>query len=87
MATIIVNHRVADYKTWKMGFDGDEERRKGMGLTLSAVGERQDDAGMVYMVFQVEDVPMVMGMMAAPEMQKVMAENGVISAPEVIVLN
>ena len=39
MATVIVNHRVSDYSTWKKGFDSDKETRDAGGLTEIAVGQ------------------------------------------------
>ena len=55
MATVILNHRVKDYPTWKALYDSDKDRREGMGVTELAVGENVDDPGMVHIVFQVAD--------------------------------
>jgi hypothetical protein len=86
MATIIVNHRVKDYDTWKVGFDSDEERRASAGIKLMSVGQKAGDAGNVYMVFDVVDPSILPAFMGNPEMQAKMQELGVISAPEAIVV-
>ncbi len=87
MTTIIVNHRVKDYATWKPGFDGDEANRKATGATLVAVGEKAGDPGNVFMIFNVEDMAKLQEFMANPELQQKMQELGVIGAPDVTVLS
>jgi len=87
MATVILNHRVKDYKSWKANYDSDKPRRDAMGGTELAVGEKHDDPGMAYMIWQMPDTSALQQMMADPELQKIMAEGGVISVPEMIILN
>ena len=86
MATIILNHRVKDYTSWKAGYDGDKARRDGAGLKEIAVGQKAGDPGMVYMVWQVADISVINKMMADPDLQRTMQEAGVISAPEAVVI-
>lgn len=86
MATVIVNHRVKDYDSWKVGFDSDEERRAGAGINLMSVGQKAGDAGNVYIVFDVKDPSILGPFMANPELQAKMQELGVISVPEAIVV-
>ena len=50
MATIIMNHRVKDFATWKPIFDSDKALRDGAGLTQLAIGQKSADPGMVYVV-------------------------------------
>lgn len=87
MATVIANHRVSNYSTWKVGFDGDQGNRDAAGITTLAVGERADDPGMVYIIFDVKDPSVMQSFMNNPELQQKMKELGVISAPEHIILN
>ncbi|MES2703411.1 MAG: DUF3764 family protein [Bacteroidota bacterium] len=87
MATVIVNHRVKDFATWKPLYDSDAPMRTQAGFKELAVGERQDDPGMVYLIWEVADTNVVEGMMADPALQARMQEAGVISAPEVVILN
>lgn len=55
MATLILNHKVKDYATWKAGFDSDEERRQGAGIILLSVGQKVGEENNVYAVFNVAD--------------------------------
>jgi hypothetical protein len=86
MATIILNHRVNDYDSWKKGFDSDVERRSSIGMKEIAVGQKAGDPGMVYMVWSMEDPSVLNAMMSDPELQKTMQEAGVISTPELTVV-
>ncbi len=86
MATLIVNHRVKDYATWKPLYDQDSARRAGAGMREIAVGEKAGDPGNVYLVWHVEDPAGIQAMMQDPELKARMAEGGVISEPEVIMI-
>lgn len=87
MATVIVNHRVNNFATWKIGFDSDNVMREGAGITTLAVGEKDGDQGMVYMVFDVKDLAVLGTFMNNPELQQRMKDLGVISAPEHMIIN
>jgi hypothetical protein len=87
MATVILNHRVKDYNTWKPLFDSDKARRDSAGVKELAVGEKAGDPGNVYIVFDIADPSIMEKMMSDPELQAKMQEGGVISKPEVTVLN
>lgn len=87
MATVIINHRVNDYTTWKQKFEEDAPRRDAAGARLLAMGQKHDDPGAAYVVFDVTDVDLVGKMMADPELQKRMQDAGVMGAPEVVILN
>lgn len=86
MAIVIAKHKVRDYATWLPGYIGDKARREGMGITDVAVGEATEEPGMAHMVWDVADPAAMMAMMSNPALQQMMAEAGVISAPEVVVL-
>jgi len=86
MVTLIINHRVQDYTTWKVGFDSDEERRAGAGINLISVGQKLGDPGNVYIIFNVADPSVLPQFMADPERQAKMQSLGVIGAPEAIVI-
>ena len=86
MATVILNHRVKDYATWKTLFDTDAARRSGAGLREIAVGQKEGDPNNVFLVWEVADTGIIKGMMNDPELQKVMEAAGVISIPEVTII-
>ncbi len=86
MATLILNHRVKDYATWKKLFDLDADRRMEAGITLIAVGQKMGDPGNVYIIFNVEDLGKMQQLMGSAELKKTMEEAGVTSAPEATVI-
>ena len=86
MATVILNHRVKDYNSWKAGYDGDKQRRDAAGLTEIAVGKKSDDPGMAYMIWQMEDTSLIQKMLGDADLQKTMQEAGVISTPEMVIV-
>ena len=87
MATLILNHKVKDFTSWKALYDSDKERRSGAGMVELAVGEKAGEPGNVFVIWQLEDVSIVEKMLSDPELQARMAEGGVISKPEVTILN
>ena len=86
MATVVLNHRVKDYASWKVLFESDRARRDEAGVKQIAVGQKAGDPGNVYMVWEVADPSIIAKMMADPELQKRMQEGGVISTPEAIII-
>ena len=86
MATVILAHRVKDFEAWKPIYDADKPRRDAYGLTEIAVGKKSGDPELVYMIWDAADPSALQQMVSDPELQKVMQEAGVISAPEVILL-
>ena len=86
MAIIIVNHDVKDFASWKPHYDSDVDRRANAGLKELAVGTKSDNPNSVYMIWE-GDPSGLEKMMKDPELKAKMDDAGVISAPEVIVLN
>ncbi len=86
MKTIIINHKVKEYGTWKAGFEADAARRDGMGIELVAVGEKAGDPGNVYVVFKNVDMAVMGQVMSDPEFQNRLESFGVLST-DLTVLN
>jgi hypothetical protein len=86
MATIILNHRVKDYDSWKPLYDSDKARRDGAGLREIAVGQKAGDPGNVYLIWEAADTSIISKMMSDPDLQKKMQEGGVISEPQVTII-
>jgi hypothetical protein len=86
MATVILSHRVNDFNTWKPFYEADKPRRDAAGLTEIAVGRKSDDPGLVYMIWDAKDTSSLQKMISDPELAKVMKEAGVISAPELVIV-
>ena len=86
MATIIVSHEVEDFASWKLHYEADTARREGAGLTEVAVGTDSSNSKMVYMIWE-GNPAIVSQMLQDPELAEKMKEAGVVSKPEVVVVN
>ncbi len=86
MATIIANHKVADFNSWLPYYTADEWRRKAAGLKDIKVSGKVDDPNHVYMIWETDDPEKVQKMSGDPELQKLMKESGVVSGLEIVVL-
>lgn len=87
MPTIILQHTVKDYPSWKAGFDSDEARRNSMGAETLAVGYKAGEPSSVYAVMKVADISEIGKAMSDPEFQKVLADFGVLSTDVTILEN
>jgi hypothetical protein len=86
MAIIILSHDVKDFASWKPIYDADAERRNSVGFKELAVGTKSDNPQTVYMIWEGDPAPLE-EMMKDPDLRVKMDEAGVISVPEVIVIN
>jgi hypothetical protein len=87
MPTIILNHRVSDYNKWRPLYDGDHERRKNAGLKELKVGRKSGDPNLVYIIFEAKDTAGIESMLHDPDLKVVMDKGGVISQPEVVIID
>ncbi|MBC7426483.1 MAG: hypothetical protein H7321_08095 [Bacteroidia bacterium] len=86
MITVIGKHEVKDAKTWKVGFDADETNRAKAGVTVNGVYSSVENPNMITISMEFPSKEALDGMMGNPDMQKTMAEAGVIGIPEFQVL-
>ncbi len=86
MATIILNHKVKDYSTWKDHYNRDSERRTKLGLKELKVGVKSDDTEHVYIIWETDDFSVIEDMLSDPDLKRRMEEAGVISQPEVAII-
>ncbi len=86
MATIILNHKVRDYKAWKKTYDADTARREKAKLKEIFVGAKDDDANNVYIIFQTTNMAVFEKMVKDPELNDVMKKAGVIGKPKITIL-
>jgi hypothetical protein len=86
MATIILHHDVQDYASWKPYYDADTTRRENAGFKEIAVGTEAGNPKRVYMIWK-GDPGKIESMLNDPELADLMKKAGVISKPEVIVVN
>lgn len=86
MATIIVSHDVEDFATWKPHYLADSARRTNAGLKELAYGTQSDNPHKVFVIWD-GNPSVVEKMMNDTELAEKMKEAGVISEPEVLVIN
>ncbi len=83
MATIFLQHRVADYDTWRPHFDADTERREAAGMSELGVYRKAGDENLVLVVWDVDSVEGFNAMLGSEELKAKMQEAGVVGEPEV----
>ena len=86
MATIILSHDVKDFASWKPHYDADAPRRTKAGFKEIAVGTKSNDPKKVIVIWEA-DPAAVENMLKDPELKAKMEAAGVISAPEVTIVN
>lgn len=86
MATIILSHDVKDFASWKPHYDSDSARRENAGFKELAVGTQSDNPKKVIMIWE-GDPSAVEQMLQDPALKEKMEVAGVISPPEVTIIN
>ncbi len=86
MSTIILSHDVKDFASWKPHYDADSARRKDAGFKELAVGTQSDNPNKVFMIWE-GDPGVLDQMLQDPELKEKMEAAGVISPPEVTIIN
>ena len=86
MAIIIVNHDVKNFASWRPHYDADSDRRINAGLKELAVGTDSENPNKVFMIWEGDPAPLD-NMLKDPGLKEKMEEAGVISAPEVTIIN
>ena len=85
--TMITIHQVADFNTWKHGFDAGAELRNKAGLVVVDIYQSADDANNVTIVSEVESKDVALALMNSPQTQEAIKKSGVISEPQFLFLN
>ena len=83
MPTIFLQHRVADYESWRPAYDEDVERRSAAGLSEIGVFRKAGDENLVLLVWSTENVEDFQAMLTSEELKDKMQEAGVIGEPEI----
>lgn len=86
MAVVILTHKVENYQKWKPIYDKDVERRKKAGLKEIICGQKSGEPNNVYMIFESSDPNKAKEMLNDTELKGLMDDAGVISKPEIIVI-
>lgn len=87
MVHVILTHEVKDFAEWRKVYDRGEPLRTKHGIKMTNVYRSVDNPNQVTLVGECAGVDVVHSFMSNPELKAGMEEAGVISAPEMKVLN
>jgi hypothetical protein len=87
MVTLIVTHEVKNFADWKKAFEADGANRANAGFSLVGLYTAIDNGNMVTLIFTCPSMEVVNAMMGNPDFQETMKNAGVISKPDVKLLN
>lgn len=82
----IVTHEVADFATWKVGFDAHNPVREAHGIRVIDLLTDAQNPNMVTGLMEVTDLDSFNTLFNSAELREAMTKGGVISAPEVRIL-
>lgn len=82
-AAVLVRHPVADFDTWKKGFDDHESVRRDEAAALAHhINRAEDDPNMVTVFIATSDIDKARAFTASEDLKEVMQEVGVVGPPE-----
>jgi quinol monooxygenase YgiN len=87
MVTVILTHEVKNFSEWKVGYDADEANRQQAGIKMSGLYRSIDNPNVVTVIGEASDLEALNGFISSPELKAKMESLGVISAPEIKILN
>lgn len=85
--TIFISHEVKDYAAWKKGFDADEINRKNAGLKVVGLYRSADKPNVITGLIEAPNSNVADNFLNNPQLKANMEKAGVISAPEIRILN
>jgi heme-degrading monooxygenase HmoA len=86
MAKLLVHHKVADYGKWRQVFDSMESLRKEFGMTGEEVLRASNDPNEIVILTDWRTADQARAYATAPQLKEGMQKAGVISQPEVLIL-
>ena len=87
MVTVIITHECKNYSDWRKVFDADEVNRSKAGFKSTGVYHSVENANKITIIGEAPSVEVIQGFMSNPELKAAMERGGVISKPEVKILN
>ena len=87
MPYAFIRQKIGDYTKWKAGFDGDSNARQAAGCIGSQIFRDADGSNTVSVLMKFKDMESLQALrdrMQTSELQELMAEAGVIGAPEAL---
>ena len=83
MVRLFIRHDVADYGSWREGYDAFDETRRGMGVTGDAVYQAVGNPNDVTVTHDFESEDAAKALVSSPELKGAMENAGVVSEPQV----
>ena len=83
MVRLFIRHDVADYGTWREGYDAFDEKRRGMGVTGDAVYQAVGNPNDVTVTHDFESEDAAQALVSSSELKGAMENAGVVSEPQI----
>ena len=83
MATLFVRHQVADFATWKKGYDAFKPTRDAGGVTSDGVYQSADNPNDITVYHEFETVDAAKAFASSDDLKGAMHDLGVQGAPDV----
>jgi hypothetical protein len=80
---LTIHHKVKDYATWRMGYDGHEKSRISAGITNGRVFRNAEDPNDVVILLDVADVAKARAWLGSDDVKATMQKAGVVGSPNV----
>jgi heme-degrading monooxygenase HmoA len=86
MVTVIIQHDVQDFATWKQGFDQHQGARAAAGVKSHKVGQLAGAPNTVVLISDWESLDRFQAFIQSPGLAEAMKAGGVTSAPIVQII-
>jgi hypothetical protein len=88
MATTIINtQKVENFSKWKEGFEAGAHMRKELGITIKGIYQSVEDENQVTVISEMPNPEVAKAVLSSPEMKAAGQKAGVISIPDIKMLN
>ncbi len=88
MATTIINtHKVENFAKWIAGFEAGADMRSKLGIIIKGVFQSVEDENQVTVISEMPSPEIAKAVLSSPELKAAGQKSGVISAPEIKMLN
>ena len=83
MTTMFVRHSVADYATWKKGYDAFDSKRKALGVTAQACYQSATDPKDITITHTFSNLEAAKSFASSADLKDAMKNAGVIGEPSI----
>lgn len=82
----LITHKINDFKHWIKFYDADEPRRAAGGIKTVGIFKNVNDDNDLHIIMDTPNPEIIKEMLHSEDLKKIMQEAGVISKPEVSML-